>query len=180
MKRRVYRKIFVKDSEENFGILSLLLFQWMNEVVKIGSKRPLEQSDFLLLSEENKTRSVTEKLQTNWDDERASCQRNNKKPKLWRCVMKMVPVKEASVIILSGILDSIGRILQPLFLGFLISALISAEEPQKNVSLYGWALAMAASYFMHSISLHQFYYRTMVLGMKVSSALKGLVYIKVS
>ena len=180
MKRIEYKMISAEDSEERSSILSLLLFQWMNKVVKIGSERPLEQGDFLPLSKENKTRSVTEKLQTNWDDEIASSQSNNKKPKLWRSVMKMVSVTEALIIISTGLLDSIGRILQPLFLGLLISTLISAEEPQKNIFLYGCALAMAVSYFMHSIALHQFFYRTTVLGMKVSSALKGLVYIKVS
>ena len=136
MKRSEYRKISAKDTEENFSILSLLLFQWMNDVVKTGSERPLEQSDFLPLSKENKTRSVTEKLQTNWDDEIASSQRNNKKPKLWRSVIKMVSSKEALTIISAGLLDSTGRIAQPLFLGFLISTLISAEEPQKNIVLY--------------------------------------------
>ena len=181
MKRGGYKKISAKESEENFSILSLLLFQWMNGVVKIGSERPLEQGDILPLSKENKTRSVTEKLQANWDDEKASSKRNNKtKAKLWRSVIKIVSVKEALIIILLGVLDSVGRIIQPLLLGFLVSTLMSAEEPQKNVLLYSCALAMAANYFIKSIFLHQYLYRNAVLGLKLCSALKGLVYIKVS
>ncbi|KAL9957080.1 hypothetical protein ACROYT_G038671 [Oculina patagonica] len=178
MKKSGYKKISSEENDNNFSILSLLLFQWMNEVVKIGSERALEQRDFLPLSKENETRLVTEKLQTKWNDEKASSKRINKKPKFWRSVIKMVSVKEALIIILTGLLDSVGRIVQPLFLGFLVSTLMSAEEPQKNVLLYGCALAMAANYFFNSICLHQYFYRNAVLGIKLCSGLKGLVYIK--
>ena len=180
MKRSGYRKITEKDSKENLNILSILFFQWMNEVVKIGSERTLEQNDFLPLSKENKTRPATEKLQTKWNDEKASCKRNNKNPKLWRSVIKTVSAKEVFIIVLTGLLDSVGRILQPLFLGFVVSALISAEEPQKDVLLYVCALAMAANYFIKNICMHQYFYRSATLGVKLCGALKGLVYIKVS
>ena len=182
MIRSGYTKIHDRDSEENVNILSSLFFQWMNKVVKIGSERTLEQYDFVPLSKENQTRPATEKLQTKWTEEKASCKRDsdNKRPKLWRSVIKAVSVKEAFIIVLTGFLDSVCRILQPLFLGFLVSALISAEEPQENVLLYVCALAMAANYFIKNICMHQYFYRSAVLGVKLCSALKGLVYIKVT
>ena len=180
MIRSGYKRITEKDSEENFNTLSSLFFQWMNEVIKIGSERTVEQDDFVPLSKENQTRPATEKLQTKWNDEKASCKRDNKRPKLWRSVIKTVSVKEAFIIVLTGFLDSVCRILQPLFLGFLVSALISAEEPQENVLLYVCALAMAANYFIKNICMHQYFYRSAVLGVKLCSALKGLVYIKVT
>ena len=179
MKKSGYKKISTEDSQENVSILSFLLFQWMNEIVKTGSERPLEQSDFAPLSKENSTCSVTEKLQTKWNEEKAKCERSGKKPKLWKSVIKMVSVKDALTFALAEYLDSVGRIIQPLFLGFLLSALISAEEPHKNVLLYGCALAMAGNFFIKSISVHQYHYRNALLGIKLSSALKGLVYIKV-
>ena len=181
MVRSGYKKISDKDSEENFNIISSLFFQWMHEVVKIGSERTLQQHDFVPLSKEKQTRPATEKLQTKWNDEKAICKRDNKRPKLWRSVIKTMSVKEAFIIILTGFLDSVCRILQPLFLGFVVSALISAEEPQpENVLLYVCALAMAANYFIKNICMHQYFYRSAVLGVKLCSALKGLVYIKVT
>ncbi|KAL9956611.1 hypothetical protein ACROYT_G038110 [Oculina patagonica] len=180
MKRSGYKKISAKDDEENFSILSRLLFLWMNEVVNIGSERALEQGDFLPLSKENETRSVTEKLQVKWNDEKASSKRNNKRSKLWKSVIKMVSVKEVLIIVATGLLESVGRILQALFLGFLVSALISSEEPQKNVLLYDCALAMAANHLIKSIALHHYFFTNDMLGIKLRSALKGLVYIKTS
>lgn len=181
MKRSGYKKISAdKNSGNSSSIFSVLLFQWINDVINIGSRRPLEQSDFLPLCKDNSTCLVTEKLETKWNDEKASCQGSSKRPKLWRSVIKMVSVKEALIIVLTGVLDSISNILQPLFLGFLLSALISSENPQKNVVLYGCALAMAANSFIKSINFHQYFYRTTLLGIKFSSAIKGLVYIKVT
>ena len=180
MKKSGYKKITNRDSEDNLNILTSLFFQWMNEVVKIGSERSLQHDDFVPLSKENQTRPATEKLQTKWNDEKASCKRDNKSPKLWRSVIKTVSVKEAFIIGLTGFLDSVCRIVQPLFLGFIVSTLISAEEPQKNIPLYICALAMAATYFIKNICMHQYFYRSSVLGVKLCSALKGLVYIKVT
>jgi len=180
MKRSGYKKITNCDSEDNLNILTSLFFLWINEVVKIGSARALGHDDFVPLSKENQTGPVTEKLQTKWNDEKESFKRDNKKPKLWRSVIKTVSVKEAVIIGLTGFLDSVCRILQPLFLGFVVYTLTSAEEPQKNVLLYICALAMAATYFIKSICMHQYLYRSSVLGVKLCSALKGLVYIKVT
>lgn len=179
MKRKGYSKITDKDSDDNLNSLSSLFFQWMNEVVKIGSERTLEQDDFLPLSKENQTRPATEKLQTKWSGEKEICKRDNKRPKLWRSVIKSVSIKEVFIIVSTGLLDSVGRLLQPLFLGFVVSALFSAKEPQKNALLYVCALAMAANYFIKNICMHQYFYRSAVLGVKLCSALKGLVYIKV-
>jgi len=180
MKKSGYKKITSSDSEDNLNILTSLFFQWINEVVKIGSDRILEHDDFVPLSKENQTRPVTEKLQTKWNDEKASCKRENKKPKLWRSVIKTVSVKEAFIIGLAGFLDSVCRIVQPLFLGFIVSTLISAEDPQKNVLLHICPLAMAATYFIKNISTNQYFYRNEMLGFKLCSALKGLVYIQVT
>jgi len=180
MKRGGYKKITGRDGKDNLDILSPLFFQWMNEVVKIGNERALDHDDFVPLSRENQTGPVTEKLQTKWNNEKASCKRDNKKPKLWRSVIKTVSVKEAFIIGLTGFLDSVCRILQPLFLGFVVYTLTSAKEPQKNVPLYICALAMAATYFIKNICMHQYFYRSSVLGVKLCSALKGLVYIKVT
>ena len=180
MDKSGYKRISTEHIEENnFSILSSLFFHWMSEIVKAGSERALEQTDFLHLSQENLTCSVTEKLQTKWNEEKESCTRNKNRPKLWKSVINMVSVKEALIIVLAGLSDGVGRILQPLFLGVLVSTLMSAEEPQKNFLLYGCALAMAGNYFIKSIALHQYFYRCDLLGIKLSSALKGLVYIKV-
>ena len=45
--------------------------------------------------------------------------------------------------------------------------------------LYGSAIALGISEFISSVGMHHFNYQSEVLGIRVSSALKGLVYMKV-
>ena len=180
MERSGYKKICSEDSEEkNVSFLSFLFFQWMNNVINTGSERVLEQDDFLPLSKENSTSSVTEKLQTKWNDEKAKCERSGKRPKFWKSVVKMKSVKDFSTIMFTGIVDSCCRIFQPLFLGYLISSLMSATETRNDVLLYGCALAMGVNALIKSLSNGHFCFRKELLGIRLTSAIKGIIYLKV-
>ena len=179
MVRNGYKKIPTSEDKESVSFLSLLLFQWMNSIFKTGSERPLDENDFLPLSKENSASFLTDQLQANWNKERTKCNRNQKRPKLWKCVVKLISVKDAMIIVLTSALKSVSRLLQPLLLGYLIPILMSAE-PQENNLLYGCALALFANAFIRALSMHQHDYRCELLGIKVSCALKGLIYHKVS
>ena len=179
MARNGYKRISTENDIENVSFVSLIFFQWMNSVFKTGNERPLEANDLLPLSEENCTSSLTERLQSEWRNENTKCKGNGKRPKLWKSVIKMVFVKDGMIIVFTGALYTIFNLLQPLFLGYLISALISAE-PQENYLFYGCALAMGINTLISSLSMHHMDYRSELLGVRISSALKGLVYLKVS
>ena len=167
-----------KDVEKIYFV-SLLLFQWMNSVFKIGSERPLDENDFLSLSRENSASILTDQLQENWNKEKTKCKRNKKRPKLWKSVIKLIAIKDVMIIVLTNVLHSISRILQPLLFGYLISILMSAE-PQKDNLLYGCTLALCINSVIGGLGVHQHDYRCELLGTRMSCALKGLVYDKVS
>ncbi|KAL9956498.1 hypothetical protein ACROYT_G037980 [Oculina patagonica] len=177
MARNGYKKIPTSEDREEVGFVSLLFFQWMNSVFKIGSKRPLDQNDFLPLSEENSASVLTEQLQANWNKEKTESRKNGKRPKLWKSVIKMIHVKDVTIIIFTNFLYSLTRVLQPLFLGYLVSTLISAE-PGQNYYPYGCALALCVTTLIGYNSVHHHDYRCELLGIRISCALKGLVYMK--
>ena len=179
MAKNGYKKIPADTDTEKVSFVCLLFFQWMNGVLKTGSERALEENDFLPLAKENTSCSVIEQLQAKWNKEETKCKGKNKKPKLWKSVMKMFSVKEVILIFLTGILYTLCRILEPLLLGYLITSLMSAE-PQSHYLLYGCALSMVINALIRSLNEHQFGYRCEVLGIRIGSALKGLVYHKVS
>ncbi|XP_078361814.1 ATP-binding cassette subfamily C member 4-like [Oculina patagonica] len=178
MARNGYKRITTEGEKENVSFVSLLFFQWMNSVFKTGSEQVLQEDDFLPLSEQNFTCTLTEQLQTNWKEENTKCKESGKRPKLWKSVFKMLSVKEGVIIIFTRVLSSICLLLQPLFLGYLIFALISTPEPQKNYLLYGCALAMGINALIRCLSMHQFDYRCELLSVRIRSSLKGLVYFK--
>lgn len=180
MQRKGYEKVSAEEGEENHvGILSFLFFQWMNHVIKTGSKRALEQSDFLPLAQENSTSSVSEKLQIKWNEEKAKSEQNGKSPKFWKSVLKTISVKDVLVIMFTGILDSCCRIFQPLLLGYLVSSLMPTTESRNDLLLYGCAVAMGVNAFIKSLSVQHLSFRCEVLGVRLTSAIKGIIYRKV-
>ena len=58
------------DEDKKVSFVSSLFFCWMNEVLEKGSQRPLDQNDFLPLSDENSGRFVTDKLRKSWESEK--------------------------------------------------------------------------------------------------------------
>ena len=58
-----YRRIS-GDDDKKVSFSSSLFFCWMNGVLKKGSQRPLDQNDFLPLSEENSGHFITDRLRS--------------------------------------------------------------------------------------------------------------------
>ena len=179
MARNGYKKISNDAVTGKVSFLSLLFFHWMNDVFKMGNERALEENDFLPLSKENTSCSVIQQLQAKWNDEQTKCKGNGKKPKLWKSVVKMLSVKDVVILISTSAVYSLCRILEPLFLGYLLVSLTSSE-PQNNYLMYGCALAMVVNSLLGRLGMHQLFYRYELLGIRITSALKGLLYIKVS
>ena len=179
MAKNKYRKITGSAQLENVSFFSTLFFQWMNILMKTGSERAVDENDLLPLQEENSTRFLTEKLQAKWIEETANSKRQNDlTPKLWKSVFKMLTRKESMILITAGSFITFCRILQPLLLGYLIKSLMIADL-QHNYLLYGCASAIGINELVCSLSSHQFDYHCELLGIRISCALKGLVYMKV-
>ena len=179
MARKGYSKISPSEDKGSVNFVSLLLFQWMNSIFKTGSERPLNENDFLPLSKENSASFLTDQLIANWNKEKKKCNRCQKRPKLWKCVIKLISVKDAIIIVFTNTLRTISTLLQPLLLGYLISILMSSE-PRKDYLLYGCPLALFMTSVIGALCMHHYDYRCELLGIRISCALKGLIYSKVS
>ena len=180
MARKEYSKISPSEADkESASFVSLLFFRWMNSIFKTGSERPLDEDDFLPLSKENSASFLTNQLQANWNKEKAKCKRNQKRPQLWKCVIKLMSVKDAIIIVFTNALRTISDVLQPLLLGYLIYILMSSEL-QKDNPLYVCAVALCINSVIGALCMHNYGYRYELLGIRISCALKGLIYSKVS
>ena len=172
-----YRRIS-GDDDNKVSFASSLFFCWMNGVLKKGSQRPLDQNDFLPLSEENSGRFVTDKLRKSWESEKHHCKVNGKRPKLWKSVFDMLSAKDVIIILKGNLLSATSVLLFPLFLGYLLSKLMSTEA-ENTYQLYACALAMCLNGLIGGLGMHQRSFRCEILGIKIGSALRGLVYHKV-
>ena len=161
------------------GLFSLLTFWWMNGVFQTGSKRPLQESDFLPLQEQDETQRLTENIQKLWSCEKKKCAESGKKPQLWKSVLNAVSLQQWGFLLLTNLLYCTCRVLQPLLLGFLVSEMMNIQNDDRSL-LYMCAAAMSVNALMRSQVAHQFFYRSYLLGMQLRAALKGVVYLKVS
>ena len=174
-----------EDSENNgthpansASFLSLWTCWWMNGIFKTGNKRPLEQSDLLPLNEEDKTKQQTEKLKEQWDKHVRECRITpGKQPKLWKCVLRVLSFKEVLFLLSFWFIESVFRIMLPLALDFLLVSLNSRERNQPLV--FGCCLFIGMT-GIFSATTHYSAFRGDLLGMRMSSALKGIVYRKVN
>ena len=167
-----------EPSREMPGLFSLLSFHWISETFKTGNRRPLEKSDLLPNDEENKTKALTEKLQTLWHDEKEMRQKCGKKPRLWICVCKLFPFKEIFTIIILSIADVLCRVLRPLLLGIILSNL-SSQNQDKPI-MYACAVLLGVTSMGRNISTHLRSWMAEGYGAKICCALKGIIYSKVS
>ena len=153
------------------NFLSLLSFWWMNNIVRIGSQRPLTQSDFLPLREEDRTRDLTERLQREWNNTS-----ENKQPKLWKCVLRMLSCAEILFLMSFMFVESVCRTSQPLVLGSILQSLNSAQRNRTLEYVCCFLLSLSG---LSSALTHYSRYRMELIGMRLSSAIKGIIYLKV-
>ena len=166
------------DPKKEAGVFSLLTFWWMNGVFQTGNQRPLEESDFLPLQEEDETQRFTEKIQEIWNREKNMCEESGNQPRLWKCVLMAVSLRQVALILFTGLMDSTCRLLQPLLLGLLVSELMSVDNDRSLMLIC--ASAMFATAVIRSLSFHQCFYHSLLIGMRLMAALKGVVYLKVN
>ena len=178
MANKTYRKIASSAHSENISFFSSLFYQWMNILMKTGSERAVDENDLLPLKEETTSWFLTKKLQAKWTEETADSQIYGVKPKLWKSILKMLTAKEKMIFISAMSVETLCHILQPLLLGYLVKSLMTAELHNMYL-LYGSAIALGINGVISSVATHQADYHCEVLGIKISSALKGLVYMKV-
>ena len=185
MSRKGYETLATNEDNTNqsfhptksANLLSLLTFWWMNNIFSKGNKRPLNQSDFLPLHEDDKARDLTERLQKEWNDQLLKWNNSQgKQPRLWKCVLRTLVSKVTLFHLSVWVFESFFKITQPLLIGFLLSMLSSNEINLSLVYACCWLLAsIGFCYFGKQYSA----YNLELLGMRTSSALKGIIYLKV-
>ena len=166
------------DPKKEAGFFSLLTFWWMNGVFKTGAQRPLQESDFLPLQEEDETQRLTEKIQKLWNREKKKREQSGKHPRFWKCVLMAVSLRQLALIIFTALMDSACRVLQPLLLGFLVSEMMTPRNDR--TFMYICAAGMFVVAVIKCLSTHHYAYNTFAIGMRLMAALKGVVYHQVS
>lgn len=173
-----------ENPKKNAGFFSLLTFAWLNDLLKQGNKRPLENDDLPPLLKEDQNEALVEHLQKEWilicDESKPGESKGwMKTAKLWGAFLRIVPVSEILVVVSLAALHVTLRIMQPLFLIGLLSELMEESRVLKRW-IYFHAAGVCLCAWLIAIFKCHCDYRSSMIAMRIRSAVLGLVYKKVA
>lgn len=171
--------LFMKNPKERAGIFARLFFSWMNSLMNIGNRRVLEHSDLYPLLDEDKSKSLTEKLEQAWQEEVRNSHTRGRKARLARAMMKVLPWSDYALAGISLFIGVACNILQPLFLSLLLSLFLRPDAERQDRWLYTYTGGLCCSSLFRILVMNQYQSKVNFMGMRWRAAAIGVIYKKV-
>lgn len=171
-------KVHPKDKA---NIISRVLLWWIVDLLRRGSKTPLNQEDLDPVREDDCAARHTKRLDEIWQNERNSARQQRKKPKLWKAMIKYFTWQEHALVNFLMLFNVFGNAVFFFSVTNLMKAIGSNFEggthsPDEYLI---FILGMMVGSFCEVLgSQHSCLYLP-VLGIRARAALVGLIYKKV-
>ncbi|XP_022727516.1 ABC transporter C family member 5-like isoform X2 [Durio zibethinus] len=155
------------------GLFSLATLSWLNPLLSIGAKRPLELKDIPLLAQQDRPKTNYKVLNSNW--EKLKAENLSKQPSLAWAILKSF-WKEAASNAVFALLNTLVSYVGP----YMISYFVDFLGGQETFPHEGYVLAgiFFVSKLIETLTTRQWYLGVDILGMHVRSALTAMVYRK--
>ncbi|XP_032238396.2 ATP-binding cassette sub-family C member 4 isoform X2 [Nematostella vectensis] len=152
-------------------------FWWMNSLLALGNKRPLEDSDLYGLLPEDSTEVLAHSLFNAWDVEIKRYKQEKRRPSLVRALINAFGKGYAALGLFPLFADGLG-ILQPILLGSLVTYFVE-DSPitKKEAYLYAAGVGLCGLFIL--LFNVPFAFMKNVYGMRVRAACTALIYKKV-
>ncbi|KAK7336919.1 hypothetical protein VNO77_17472 [Canavalia gladiata] len=155
------------------GILSLATLSWLNSLLSIGVKRPLELKDIPLVAPKDRAKTNYKVLNSNW--ERLKAENPNKQPSLAWALLKSFWKEAACNAVFAGITTLVSYV-GPYMISYFVDYLVGKEIfPHEGYVLAG---IFFAAKLVETLTTRQWYLGVDILGMHIRSALTAMVYRK--
>ena len=157
------------------GFFSQLMFSWLSGLVKLGNIRPLKEEDLPSLLPDHVSKSLTEKLEAAWEQEL-----NGKStPRLWKALYGLTSSYEYILIELLVFMRAACLLCLTILLSFLLAALTDSNVESSHLT-YVYGAAMCLCSLILTFTMCHYEYRASMVGIRVRTAVSGLLYKKVS
>lgn len=155
------------------GLFSLGTLSWLNPLLSIGAKRPLELKDIPLLAPKDRAKTNYKVLNSNW--EKFKAENPSKTPSLALAILKSF-WKEAALNAVFAGLNTIVSYVGPYLVSYFVDYLGGKETfPHEGYILAG---IFFLAKLVETLTTRQWYLGVDILGMHVRSALTAMVYRK--
>ncbi|WJX18358.1 Multidrug resistance-associated protein 5 [Trifolium repens] len=157
------------------GIFSLATLSWLNPLLSIGAKRPLELKDIPLVAPSDRAKASYKIVNLNWEKLKAENQNPSKQPSLAWALLKSF-WKEAAVNAIFAGLNTLVSYVGP----YMISYFVDFLGGKETFAHEGYILAgiFFSAKLVETLTTRQWYLGVDILGMHVRSALTAMVYRK--
>lgn len=155
------------------GLFSLATLSWLNPLLSVGAKRPLELRDIPLVAPKDRAKTNYKVLRSNWEKLKAEIPSG--KPSLAWAILNSFWREAASNAIFAG-LNTIVSYVGPFMISYFVDYLGGKEIfPHQGYVLAG---TFFGAKLIETLTTRQWYLGVDILGMHVRSALTALVYQK--
>ncbi|EDO35681.1 predicted protein [Nematostella vectensis] len=153
------------------GLVSRLTFSWLNPLIALNKRRPVEASDLPCFdNHEYECENLTEKLDREWNREKEDAKRNAGKPSMWKALFLMFSFQEYATLCTLMLTYSVTKTAIPYLLYCLLKEL-SEPSPQTNAALLlGAILCLYAG--IKSTCQTYIEYRASLFAMRVRTAVE--------
>ena len=159
--------------------LSLLTFSWMTNVLKLGSRQPLEEKHLLSVESSFKAEGLVADLEREWLAEERTSEQNRTKPRLWRAMMRVIPSRDYVTVAFLRMLYAVAFHLFPLIIWLFLKSISSSSEINYKATL-PFVIGMPFVAFTRTLCSVHGRFKTEMIATKLKVATIGLVYKKVS
>ncbi|XP_050204473.1 ABC transporter C family member 5 [Mercurialis annua] len=155
------------------GLFSLVTLSWLNPLLSIGAKRPLDLKDIPLLAPKDRTKTNYKVLNSNW--EKLKAESTLKQPSLAWAILKSFG-KEAACNAIFALINTLVSYVGPYMISYFVEYLGGKETfPHEGYILAG---IFFSAKLVETLTTRQWYLGVDILGMHVRSALTAMVYRK--
>lgn len=155
------------------GLFSLVTLSWLNPLLSVGAKRPLELKDIPLLAPKDRAKTNYKALNSTW--EKLKAENTSKQPSLAWAILKSFWREAACNAVFAG-LNTLVSYVGPYMISYFVDYLGGNETfPHEGYILAG---IFFSAKLVETLTTRQWYLGVDILGMHVRSALTAMVYRK--
>jgi len=167
------------NAKDKAGFLSRIFLFWMNSLIRLGSKRPLNEDDLFELSDEDQAEFIVEDFGEIWEEEVNSAKKQDRQPRLWKAMARFIPWSDYIWLIILKSLDSLSIYSRPVLLWIYLKAALGQSQQNTPYVLAAAAAGIGASSFISAFAFNHHNFTAFMIGMRIKIACTGLIHKKV-
>ena len=158
--------------EKRSSCISRYTFSWMNSLMSLGHKRPLEREDVWMLPEAQSAKVLSEKFMVNWRNEVSA-----QKPSLLRALRRTY-LKDFLIAGCFKLFNDASQFVGPIFIGLFIQFIASqsSANPMDQSVGYLYAMCIFLGQLIGALAENQYFQRIMSTGLHIRSVLISSIF----